>query len=67
MMSKDELSNPEYFPQFILVRRPVDIGTLDQKQTEQMHLMFKSVELSYGKALKTQEEVLKIKEQALKT
>ena len=31
LMSKVDLTNPEYFPQFILVRKPVEVVTLDYK------------------------------------
>ena len=34
IMSEADLSNPEYFPQYILVRKPVETVTLDSKYFE---------------------------------
>ena len=62
IMSEADLSNPEYFPQYILVRTPVETVTLDSKYVEQMQVMFKETEQVSEKVLKIDEKVLKIDE-----
>ena len=57
IMSQDDLANPDYFPQYILVRKPVEVVTLDSKYVEQMQFMFKGTEQVSDKVLKIEEKL----------
>ena len=66
VMTKAELQNDQYFPQFILVRRPLNGEIIQMKQVEQLQDMFNEINMIFDKVKKIDDKVHKM-ESKIKT
>ncbi len=63
VMTMADTENDQYFPQFILVRRPLNGDIIQMKQVEQLQDMFSEINMILNKVQKIDEKFKKSQEQ----